>query len=53
VDRRTIVFSRVEGSTGNMGRMRVRRLESMTPLSDSWTDGRDEARFAACDVEAD
>ena len=36
-----------------MGRINVRRLESVVALSDSLTDGRDEVAFAMCEFEAD
>jgi hypothetical protein len=43
----------VEGSTGTMGRIKVRRLERIELVSDNWTDGRGEVAFAVCEVEAD
>ena len=45
--------SRVEGSTGSMGRMKVRRVARVALVSDSLTDGRDEVAFVVCEVEAD
>lgn len=51
-----MVCSRVEGSTGSKGRIKVRRLERVVALSDSWTDGRDEVAFAVLErreLEAD
>ena len=45
--------SRVEGSTGTMGRMKVRRLERVVALSGSWTDGRGEVAVAMRELEAD
>ena len=48
-----MVCSGVEGSTGSTGRMKVRRLERMAPLSGSWADGRGEVGLGACEAEAD
>jgi hypothetical protein len=48
-----IVWSIVEGRTGRMGRMKERRLERVSPLSDSWTDGSDGVVLAVCELKAD
>ena len=43
----------VEGRVEGMGRMKERRLERVTPLSDSWTDGSDGVVLAVGELRTD
>ena len=38
-ERSSMIFSVVGGRSGDTGRIKLRRLERMSPVSDIWTDG--------------